>query len=303
MTDQHATAQEPDRYFNLSVVIGSLACNARCPFCISGMTPTAGMAARLVPFDQNYLREVAVFAAGRGVSQVLLTGKGEPTLWPSEIDACLATLAPYGFAHTDLQTNGLLVADGSIGSGALSGWRDLGLGLASISVAHHDPARNREVYTPYRGRYPELAEIVGPVHAAGLAARLSLVMVAGYIDDAPSFAGFLDTARAIGVEQVTARPVNRPAVSRSDSIGAYVDAHVPSPAGLAGIAALLSPYPVTSRLPGNGVVYDVDGLSVCLATSLTHEGPGEVHRQLIAYHDGSVATSWEREGGPLSDIA
>jgi uncharacterized Fe-S cluster-containing radical SAM superfamily enzyme len=266
------------------------------------MTPTSGMRSRLEPFDQSALAEVARFAANHGVDQVMLTGKGEPTLWPAEIDACLSTIEPFNFPHVDLQTNGILIANGVIAPDVLSRWRDRGLGLASISLVHYDPVRNREVYLPYRERYPSLASIVDPIHAAGLAVRLALVMVAGYIEDAPAFADFLSVAKSLGVEQVTARPVNRPSISRSDSIGAYVDGHTVSAAGLTRIATYLSGSRVVSHLPGNGIVYDVNGISVCLATSLTHEGPGEVHRQLIAYPDGSVATSWESDAGPLFDV-
>ena len=71
-----------------SVIVGSNACNAHCPFCVSRMTPNALEAK---PTEVNWRNfDVAVRLACRaGVTTAMLTGKGEPTLWPDLIDKYL----------------------------------------------------------------------------------------------------------------------------------------------------------------------------------------------------------------------
>ena len=53
-----------------------------------------------------------LFAKQAQVSTVLLTGKGEPTLYPEEITRVLTALKPHGFPFTELQTNALAIGRG-----------------------------------------------------------------------------------------------------------------------------------------------------------------------------------------------
>ena len=293
------------RFFSLSLVIGgSPTCNARCPFCIASMTPLARSGADFVPADQAALARVAAFARSASADQVMLTGKGEPTLWPDEISACLETLAPFGFGHTDLQTNGVLIAEGKqVGAAHLDRWRAAGLDLIAISMVSTDAARNREIYLPYRSSYPDLGALVTRLHDHGFAVRLATVMLKGYIDSGPKFAELIAAARQLGVEQLTARPVTRSANPRTDVVSAYVESHALSDDQRAEIAAVLDGRPLAASLPGNGRVYDLDGLSVCLADSMTADDPSlEVGRQLIYYPDGTVSPSWEDPGVPLEEL-
>jgi len=65
-----------------SVVCGTNACNAKCPFCISRMTGTkSGL---VPPSEVNWrnLRVACRLAEKAGATTALITGKGEPTLWP-----------------------------------------------------------------------------------------------------------------------------------------------------------------------------------------------------------------------------
>jgi pyruvate-formate lyase-activating enzyme len=293
------------RFFSLSLVIGgSPTCNARCPFCIASMTPLARSGADFVPADQTALAQVAAFARAAGADQVMLTGKGEPTLWPDEISACLETLAPFGFGHTDMQTNGVLIAEGRrVGPAHLDRWWAAGLGLVAISIVSTQAERNREIYLPYRASYPDLGALVARLHDHGFAVRLAAVMLKGYIDSGPKFAQLIADAQKLGVEQLTARPVTRSANPRTDAVSAYVESHALSLAQRVEIAAVLGGQSPVADLPGNGRVYDVGDLSVCLADSMTTDDPSlEVGRQLIYYPDGTVSASWEEPGVPLEEL-
>src|SRR4051812_1167819 len=170
------------RFHTLSVVVGGLACNARCPFCIASMTPASGLTLRATPPDQAALDRVFALARDSGVDQVMLTGKGEPTLWPDHITDILGVLAAHRFPRIDLQTNGVAIADGRIPDETLARWRALGLSLIAISVVGHDEEANRANYLPYRTAYIDLPALIDRLHGHGFAVRLAVVMAEGLVD-------------------------------------------------------------------------------------------------------------------------
>jgi molybdenum cofactor biosynthesis enzyme MoaA len=291
------------RFHTLSLVVGGLACNARCPFCIASMTPASGLSLRATPPYVVALDRVFALARQGGVDQVMLTGKGEPTLWPDHITAILGGLVAWDFARIDLQTNGIPVADGRIPDQTLTRWRALGLSLVAISVVHHEPEPNRSNYVPYRSAYIDLPALIGRLHRHGFAVRLAVVMADGLVDDPDDVAAMIRFARQHDVEQLTLRPVNAPADSRAPDVSAWVAEHALSAEQVARIAACLAPYPRLARLPWGAGIHDVNGLSVCLTDSLTRDDPSrEVGRQLIAYPDGSVSTSWESPALPVGAL-
>jgi len=291
------------RFHTLSVVVGGLACNARCPFCIASMTPASGLTLRAASLDLAALERVFALAHDSGVRQVMLTGKGEPTLWPEHLSGILGGLEPFAFPRIDLQTNGIAIADGRVSDRTLDHWRALGLSLFAISVVHHEPEANRAVYLPYRSAAIDLPAVIERLHGHGFGVRLAVVMADGLIDDPDDVAAMLRFAHDHRVEQLTLRPVNAPADSRSPEVSSWVAGHGLSRAQERRIASFLAPHPVTERLPWGGVVRDVEGLSVCLTNSLTRDDPRhDVGRQLIAYPDGSVSTSWETPATPLEEL-
>jgi MoaA/NifB/PqqE/SkfB family radical SAM enzyme len=303
----HATAQQirvgiaAARFASLSVVAGGTACNARCPFCISSLTPRSGLGAAAPALDAAAVAAAGAVARGGGAEQAMITGKGEPTLWPDQVGAILAVLSPLGFPRTDLQTNGITIADGRLSPARLRRWADKGLTLASISTAGVDPDANRAVYTPYRRAAIDQARVVGILHEAGLSVRLAVVMCAGMTDSAAAVERVADFARRNGVEQVTVRPVNRPGEGGDPDVAAWIDAHLLDDAAVASVASYLARGRLVSRSPWGSAVYEVDGQNICLATSLTRDDPAhEAGRQLIVLSSGLVSDSWEREAVPLA---
>lgn len=111
----------------MSIVVGTRACNARCPFCVSKMT---GFKEPL-PTEPNWVNLEAGcrLAVMGGVTTVLLTGKGEPTLYPDLISSYLVALKRHRFPFVELQTNGL-----SLTGKLLAAWKKGGLTTVCLST-------------------------------------------------------------------------------------------------------------------------------------------------------------------------
>ena len=99
------------RVQTLSIIAGSEACNARCPFCVSKMTPSCGLDELKEPeVNWRNFRKACLLAKQSGVTTAMLTGKGEPTLFPGQISRYLKELMRYEFPLIEIQTNGIMLA-------------------------------------------------------------------------------------------------------------------------------------------------------------------------------------------------
>lgn len=134
-----------------SIVAGSLACQARCPFCVARMTPVNGLTEKEPTVNwRNFCKACRLAQIGEATT-VLITSKGEPTLFPEQITKFLEHLQPFDFPIIEMQTNGITIADGKhVTEEHLQRWYDLGLTTIAISIVHYDPAKNHEIYLPYR---------------------------------------------------------------------------------------------------------------------------------------------------------
>ena len=85
---------------NLTISLPNKGCDKNCPYCISKLTftPTKNEGA----FHEN-LQKVKTFANACGVSSILITGKGEPTL---NFDALTEVSSFFKDYPIELQTNG-----------------------------------------------------------------------------------------------------------------------------------------------------------------------------------------------------
>ena len=66
------------RIQTFSILAGSEACNARCPFYISKMTPSHGVQLMVPAVNWRNLRIACRLAEHCGVTTAMITGKGEP---------------------------------------------------------------------------------------------------------------------------------------------------------------------------------------------------------------------------------
>lgn len=288
----------------LSIVVGTRACNASCPFCVSRMTgfdelPGAGT------IDEIHFAKACRLAQIGGTTHVLMTGKGEPTLYPDQVTQFLKLLAPWGFPFIAMQTNALdigwLVRDGKpkhakkITRELLLEWRRLGLDTIAISVVSERPEHNAEVY---HKDYPDLVKTVAFLHELGFTVRLCVMMQQGYVDTPARLDDILAFCRQNSISQLTVRPIRRPTSPTHDDLASRYVAE----RGLDAEQERVLTDSIRQRgkllltLSFGAEVYDLDEQNCCLSDCLTLDGSGEEIRTLIVYPDGRVTHDWQYGG-------
>ncbi len=282
------------RIHTLTAIVGTTACNAHCPYCVSRMTPAAGVERRPRAINERNFRIACRFAVRSGVSTLLLTGKGEPTLFPKQI----AQFTAWGHQHfpfIELQTNGIRFLEDDLDDD-LRAWYDNGMTLISLSIAHPDVERNAEIFRP--GHPGDFWAVSDKLRQLGFSVRINCTLVKGYVDDFRTFAVLVDGCRARGIEQLTVREVARPEHSEDPEVAGYVDAHQVAGLGREFQAAFKKREDVTQllELPHGAIVYDWAGQNVCLGNCLTETRNPEDIRQLIFFPDGHLRYSWQYEG-------
>ena len=277
-----------------TVIVGGTACNARCPYCVSKMTPDCGVNKVTEPNWRNF--DVACkFARDAGTSTALLTGKGEPTLYPNVLGLYVEELRKHGFPFIELQTNGIALITESWLEHQLKLWHDMGLTTVSISIAHPDIVRNAEIFRP--GKPYDFWGLADKLHELGFSVRINCTMVRGYVDNLSDFRFLVARCQDRGIEQLTVREVAMPYDSKDKEVAKFVEEH--EVYGLSGIlhdqlekagATLLL------RLPHGGMVYDWYGQNVCLNNCLTGSTDPDDIRQLIFFPDGHLRYDWRYPG-------
>ncbi|MBU1749546.1 MAG: radical SAM protein [Chloroflexi bacterium] len=289
------------RIQTFSILAGSEACNARCPFCISKMTPPLGVPLQEPAVNWRNFRVACRLAVRCGTTTAMLTGKGEPTLFPDQITKYLRALAEFPFPIIELQSNGiLLIEQADTYAGHLRDWYDLGLTTIAISITHYLPEANRQIYLPHRAAYIDLPALIHRLHEIGLSVRLAGVLAHGFIDSGPRLRELIAFAHEHQVEQLTVRPVNQPASSRSHQAHDWASEHHLRPDQLDDIRSFLTHNGTLLMTLVHGArVYDVDGQNVCLTDSLTIDAQTDDLRQLIFFPDGHLRYDWQHPGAIL----
>lgn len=290
----------------MSVVVGGKACNAHCPFCVSKMTGADfGIADDEVPVGRNFEKACDLAEIG-GVTTVLLTGKGEPTLYPNQIGIFLDRLDHWHFPFVELQTNGITLHD-NIGEytedAKIRSWHKSGLTTVIISVAHYDAAKNKEIFTPNRDKYIDLPILIGYLHSMGFMVRLNCTMMTDYIDSIAGVENFVKYAADYGVEQISIRPMRVPDKSENKDIHEWAAPRALSDEQIMIIRNYFSTEYADRKLmtlAHGAEVFDINGVSVCFTDCLTRE-PEQTNelRQIIYYPDGRVAYDWALKGAIL----
>lgn len=286
-----------------SIVIGTRACNAKCPFCVSSMTGF-GELPKNREIDEINLRKACLLAKQSGCTTVLFTGKGEPTLYPDEITTYLEKLEPHAFPKIELQTNALEIgrlargrSRAKLDESHLKEWRAQGLDTIAISTVGIDPALNARVYDH---DYPKLEVTVAYLRHLGFTVRLCVMMMRGGVDSPKALERVIDWCRANDVAHLKVQTLRKPKRTEDAEGSAFVAEHGLDDAALGGIADWLSVRgTVVMRLMHGALVYDVDGQNVCLSDCLTVEQETDDIRTLIYYADGRLAYDWQYDGAIL----
>lgn len=285
----------------LSVVVGTNACIASCPFCVSGVKP---MVENLLAPEINWRNlKIACNLANRSnVDTVMLTSRGEPLLFPEQITEYLKHLKEFNFPFIELQTNGILFAKKKdFYSKFLKEWYDNGLTTITISVVSFRPEVNQKVYLPNENNYIDLVDLIKYLHSFGISLRLTCVCCNGMTDSKEEVANFINFAKENKVEQVTLRPVNDE--YRRESAQLWIQKNKLSDKQKADIIYFLKTEGTELLdLERIGTVYDIYDQNVCLSMPLnkyTRDTNPDNGRQLIFFPDGHLKYEWEMGGGIL----
>lgn len=286
-----------------SIVVGGKKCNAQCPYCVSKMTGGDGIRdCRVEDINVRNFNKACIFAKQSGVSTVLLTGKGEPLLYPDFISAHLKDLMAFDFPFIELQTNGIELPkmEGCIyGSpNYLKSWYQAGLTTICLSCVHWIQEYNNDILgSKYGYGGYQLSEYIKICHDNGFSVRVSCVMVKDYIDSLQKVVEFVDWCREHEVEQFTARPVSMPEVCDDQTVAQWTREHLIDSDVSADMKRFFDKNgTLLLKLAHGANVYDYRGQNVSVSNCLTHSPDPDDIRQLIYFPDGHLRYSWTNKG-------
>ena len=134
---------EGEKIQTFSIVAGTKACNARCPFCVSKMTPEQGIDLKPEKINKKRFAKSYNYAVQGKAETAMITGKGEPVLFPEHISIYLNSMlglakkTGYKIPIKELQTNGITIAEGRVDD-YLHLWRAANLYTIAVSIVHFD---------------------------------------------------------------------------------------------------------------------------------------------------------------------
>lgn len=271
-------------------------------------------AGKYVRINERNLR-AALRESRRGKSRcALLSGKGEPTLYPRIVRRYLESIRDEPFSFRELQTNGLgfgwLIRDGEsrikdLTRDDLVRWADLDLNTIALSAVHWETEPNSRVY---HKDYPALDRTIGGLREMGFTVRLCVMMLRGYVSEPEHFEGLMEFCRANDVGQCTVRPIRSSYASKDDEVTRFVAEHAPTDEELARVQGYIDDNATwIDSLMHGAEVYDFclphweSGRNLCVSDCLTvnrREDAGKT-RSLIFFSDGTLTTSWDRGGAVI----
>lgn len=283
-----------------SVVVGTEACIANCPFCVSGVKPNKKNMCEPQINIRN-LKIAANLANRSDIDTVMLTSRGEPTLFPRQITDYLEILKEFNFPFIELQTNGILLQKKyDYYLPFLKRWYDLGLTTITISTVSNKYEINKNNYTP-DGEYIDLPFLIEQLHNIGYSLRLTCVCCKNYMDTPEKINEYINFAKFNKVEQVTLRPVNKE--YRRESAMKWINENSLNDIDKENITDFLNANGTKLlELKRIGTIYDINGQNVCLSMPLnkyTRDTNPDNARQLIYFPDGHLKYEWEMDGGIL----
>lgn len=230
----------------------------------------------------------------------MITSKGEPTIFPDQITSFLKVLAEYKFPIVEMQTNGLLIAEGKkVTDDHLRTWAELGLTTVAVSVVHYDAEKNKSIYTKTRP-YMDLEACIAKLHSFGFTVRLTTILADGYIDSVDELQNMLAFVRKNKVEQLTATLVTKPDASENEKIFSWTAQHALTAEQFGAIKSWVEENgSLVLELAHGARVYDVAGQNLCLSNCITVDPNAEEMRSIIFFPDGHVRYAWQYSGAIL----
>lgn len=289
------------RFKMFSVVVGSEACIASCPFCVSCEKITKET---MKEKDINWrnLDIAANLATRSNVDTVMLTSRGEPLLFPDQISNYLKHLKKFEFPFIELQTNGILLSKNRKKYDSyLRKWYEDGLTTITISVISEKKDLNRKNYMQDNSDYIDLPELINYLHELKFCVRLTCVCCKDIMSTISQVDSFIKFAKENNVEQVTLRPLNDE--YRRKSAHDWILKNKLTNKDKKKIRKHLDKNGTRLlELERIGTIYDVYGQNVLFShplTKYTRDTNPENIRNLIFFQDGHIRYEWEMEGGIL----
>jgi pyruvate-formate lyase-activating enzyme len=300
---------EPEtKLYIFNVLVGTRACDGRCPCCISGMTPSRGMISlKEEPINWERFDRSLEYARQWKAETEMLTGKGEPLLFPHQITEYLRRTKEFeektGFHFTtkEIQTNGIKIGQKpEVFNPLLREWKALGLNTISISIVHYEPELNRRFYIPYEKSYIDLPKLINRLHENGLKARLSCIFIKDHIDSPTKVDELIAYSRKNQADELTIRSMSKPDKSDNKSIYNWVSENeIPVESKLEITKHLWEIGKPKTVYPWGAVVFNVDGQNVCLTNCITPDTIQGTHRLLVYFPRGDIATGWTEDAKVL----
>ncbi len=279
-----------------TIVAGSATCNAKCPYCVSRMTgKEIGMKEPEVNW-RNFDKACRL-AQISDVSTVLLTGKGEPTLFPEQLTKFLKHMRKYDFPLIELQTNAL--SFGKNNEKYLKKWYELGLNTIAIFIVHYKKEKNKQIFTP-NSDYINLESVIKKLHTLGFSIRLSCVIMKDFVDNIEEVKKLAEFCKKNKVEQLTIRAVKCPEKSEDPAVFKWTKNHVLDEKQLNDIYTFIDKNAKKLMTFSYGaIVYDLNGQNICTSDCLTIKPSTDHLRQLIFFPDGHLRYDWQFKGAIL----
>ncbi|MDD5192555.1 MAG: radical SAM protein [Candidatus Nanoarchaeia archaeon] len=279
-----------------SIVAGTTACNAHCPYCISKMTPKQGISLEEPRVNWRNFEKACRLAEIKGITTVLITGKGEPTLYPKQITKFLENLKRFNFPLIELQTNGILLTQESYNK-HLKRWYTLGLTMIALSAVHYKQERNKEIFSE---EYPELENLIKKLHIIGFSVRISCTMLKGFIDNPEEVKNLIEKAKEWKLEHLSIRKLAMPKHSEDNEIAAWTAENLIKESEMTKIRNFVIRNGNKLMTFHDGAkVYDVHGQNICITDALTIEPDSDNLRQIIFFPDGHLRYDWQYKGAIL----
>jgi hypothetical protein len=289
-----------------SIVVGTKACNAKCPFCVSRMTGFDPVIGKPADINEDHFRKACQLARLGGTTTVLMTGKGEPTLYPKEITEYLKLLSRENFPLIEIQTNAMLLGQLARGEkpkikdmthDEVAKWQDLGLNTIAISNVGYEQAWNQRIYGD---GYGDLAPTVDWLHEMGFTIRFCTMLQKECVDTPEKMNKLVTFCGMLDVEQLTVRPIRKPSATKDGGASDFVTQYGLTEDQEDEIAGWIRTNGTLIATMMHGAeVYDIAGQNVCLSDCLTVDGHKDDIRTLIFYSDGRLTYDWQYEGAVI----
>jgi len=277
-----------------TAVVGSMACNANCKFCVSKMTPDFH---HDKTFNVAKFQKAAKYAHSCGANTFLITGKGEPLLSIDEIKSMIILTRDL-FPIIELQTNGILLT-----KEILDDFRNLGLTTVSLSCVGRNLVLNKKIISD---KFVDLKTNVELIHDSNLIVRLSTIMIKDGLDSLSKIIDYIEYCNHIGIDQIKLFPVSRPKISRNAEITEWVDDNSVSLTILNQLKNFLNKKATKlMNLAHGDTIYSYQNdkmrtdQNVSFGSCLTESGDDTVIRQVIYCSDNKVRYSWQFNGAIL----